>query len=66
MPCHLVVYDPDTKSKKTYICDEANTERLVSDEHAAKGPGEYTDVKGQKFSLNWTKARLVGFARRDS
>ena len=64
MPCHLVVYEPDTKSKKTYACDEANTERLVTDDHAAKGPGEYTDVNGHKFSVDWTKARLIGFSRR--
>lgn len=64
MPCHLVVYETDTKSKKTYDCDEANTERLVSDDHAAKGSGEYTDVKGQKFNVDWTKARLIGFNRR--
>jgi hypothetical protein len=64
MPCHLVVYDPNSKSKQTYICDEANTERLVSDDHAAKGSGEYTDVNGQKFSVDWTKSRLISFARK--
>jgi len=64
MPCNLVVYEPDTKSKKTYTCDEANTERLVGDDHAAKGPAEYTDVNGRKFSVDWTKARLISFSRR--
>jgi len=37
---------------------------LVSDDHAAKGPGEYTDVNGKKFSVDWTKARLIGFNRK--
>ncbi len=64
MACELVVYNPDAKSKKTYTCDEANTERLVTDDHAAKGSGEYTDVGGKKFSVDWTKSRLVGFARK--
>jgi hypothetical protein len=64
MPCDLVVYDPDTKSKKTYTCDEANSERVVTDDQAAKGPGEYTDLTGRKFGVNWTKARLIGFARK--
>jgi len=64
MPCQLVVYDPDAKSKQTYVCDEANTERLVGDDHAAKGPGEYTDVTGRKFTVDWTKKRLIGFARK--
>ncbi len=64
MACHLVVYDPNTKSKQTYICDEANTERLVSDDHAAKGPGEYVDLDGRKFSVDWTQSRLIGFTRK--
>lgn len=64
MPCHLVVYDPDAKSKQTYICDEANTERLVSDDFAASGSGEYTDVDGQNFSVDWTRNRLIGFLRK--
>lgn len=64
MPCHLVVYEPDTKSKKVYDCDEANTERLVGDDHAAKGSAEYTDVNGQKFNVDWTKARLISFSRK--
>ena len=64
MPCHVVVYDADKKAKNTYACDEANTERLVTDDHAAKGPGEYTDVNGRKFSVDWTKARLISFARK--
>jgi hypothetical protein len=65
MACQMVVFDTETKSKSTYTCDEADAERLVSDDHVAKGPGEYTDVKtGQKFSVDWTKARLISFARK--
>lgn len=64
MSCHLVVYETDTKSKHTYACDEANTERLVADDHAAKASGEYTDVNGTKFNVDWTKSRLISFARR--
>ncbi len=64
MPCTLVVYDPDTKAKQTHVCDEPNTERLVSDDHAAKGKGEYTDVNGRQFSVDWTKNRLISFSRK--
>jgi hypothetical protein len=64
MPCDLLVYNPQTKDKKTYICDEANTERLVSDDHAAKATGEYVDTSGQAFSVDWTVSRLIGFTRR--
>ncbi len=64
MACQVVIYDPDAKSRKTYTCDEANAERVVSDDHAAKGKGEYTDTAGKKFSFDWTKARLVAFNRK--
>ena len=64
MPCHLTVYDPDTKSKQTWICDEANTERLVTDDHEAAGAGEYTNVDGRCFSVDWTRQRLIGFVRK--
>jgi hypothetical protein len=63
MPCTLVIYEPETKARQTRVCDEASAERLVSDDHAAKAVGEYTDVNGGKFSVDWTKNRLIGFAR---
>ena len=63
MPCHLTVYDPDASTKQTYTCDEENTERVITDEHAATGSGEYTDVDGNTFKADWTKQRLVAFKR---
>lgn len=63
MPCHLVVFEPQTRAKQTWICDEENTERLVGDDHAAEGAGEYSDVQGTRFSVDWTKSRLTGFTR---
>lgn len=64
MPCHLTVYDPAGPSKQTWVCDEANTERVVGDDHAAAGSGEYTDVSGRRFTVDWTRCRLIGFVRK--
>jgi len=64
MPCHLVVYHPESKKRDEYDCDEENTTRAVEDDHAAKGAGEYTDIHGQAFRVDWTQHRLVGFTRK--
>ena len=64
MPCHLVVYQPESKQRTEYDCDENNTARAVEDDHAAKGAGEYTDIAGQVFRVDWTQCRLVGFTRK--
>jgi hypothetical protein len=64
MPCHLVVYHSDSRTRNEYVCDEENTSRVVEDDHAAKGAGEYTDVSGNQFTVDWTQSRLVGFVRK--
>lgn len=64
MPCHLVTYNPQTKARLEYDCDEENTARVVEDDHAAKGSGSYTDIAGKMFQVDWTQIRLIGFARR--
>ncbi len=63
MACHLSIYDPGAKTQKPYVCDEDNTARVMQDDHAAGATGEYTDVDGNAFSIDWTKQRLVGFRR---
>ena len=64
MACHLTVFDPESRAKSEYDCDEANTARVVEDDHIAKGSGSYTDVSGKSFEVDWTKRRLIGFARK--
>jgi len=63
MACELWVYNTETKKKQRFVCDEDNTGRIVENDHAAKGTGEYTDTGGKKFSVDWTKERLVSFKR---
>ena len=64
MPCHLVLFDPESKTRSDYECDEANTAHAVEDDYAAKSTGTYADVNGKSFSVDWTKTRLVSFARK--
>lgn len=64
MPCHLTIYDPQTKVRREYNCDEDNTSRVVEDDHAARGSGQYTALDGQTFEVDWTASRLIGFARK--
>jgi len=63
MACHLVICDPAAKSRQSYTCDEDNSSRIVEDDHAASATGEYADTAGKKFSVDWTKQRLIGFKR---
>lgn len=63
MACELQVYNTETKTKQAYVCDEDNAGRMVENDFAAKGTGEYTDTSGKKFVVDWTKQRLVGFKR---
>ncbi len=64
MPCYLVVYNPQTRVRSEYTCDEDTTTRVVEDDHAAGAAGEYTDVSGQSFRVDWTQSRLVSFLRK--
>lgn len=64
MACELVVYEPRTKQRQTYTCDEENLTRIVEDDHAAQKAGDYKDVNGRSFHVDWTTARLVSLARR--
>jgi len=63
MPCNLLVYDTNSKEKTTYVCDEDTTTRVVEDDFAIKSSGEYTDVEGKSFGVDWENCRLIGFAR---
>lgn len=63
MACHLAIYDPEAGNKQTYVCDEENAGKIVEDDHAASQSGEYGDVEGNKFQVDWTKQRLVSFKR---
>lgn len=63
MACELKVWNTESKKKQQYVCDEDNAGRMVENDHAAKGPGEYTDTSGKKFTVDWTKERLVSFKR---
>jgi hypothetical protein len=64
MPCDLTVFDTQARTKTVYRCDEGTTSRLVEDDHAAKATGEYTNVAGNRFSIDWTTCRLIGFSRK--
>ncbi len=64
MPCTLTVFDTESREKTTYVCDEDHTARMVEDDHAAGGSGEYADVDGKAFSIDWTRKRLVAFNRQ--
>ena len=64
MPCKLLVYDTASKTKTRYICDEDTTTRLFEDEFAAADTGEYTNVEGETFGVDWTTNRLIGFLRK--
>lgn len=64
MPCTLTVYNTASGDKSRYVCDEDNTTRLVEDDHAASGTGEYTAVDGTSFKVDWTQCRLIGFVRK--
>lgn len=63
MACTLIVFDTETRAKDTYVCDEEQTARIVEDDHAASGSGEYTDTGGQTFNVDWTRQRLIRFDR---
>jgi hypothetical protein len=64
MPCDLKIWDSAAKSKTAILCDEENAAKIVADEHAGKATGQYSDVAGKSASFDWTKCRLVKFARR--
>ena len=63
MACELHVYNAETKKRQCYVCDEDNASRMVENDHAAKATGEYADTSGKKFTVDWTKERLVSFKR---
>lgn len=64
MACDLTIWDSAAKSTTTITLDEENAAKAVVDDHAAKSTGEYTDMAGKSTSIDWTKCRLVRFARR--
>jgi hypothetical protein len=64
MACDLTIWDTAGKSKKTVVCDEENAGRIIVDDHAARGAGQYVDAAKQPFTVDWTKCRLIRFARR--
>jgi hypothetical protein len=63
MACELSVYNTETKTKQLYVCDEDNAAKMVENDHAASASGQYTDVKGNSFTVDWKKQRLVSFKR---
>jgi hypothetical protein len=63
MTCELRVYNLETKKKQSFVCDEDNAGRMVENDHAAKASAEYADASGKKFTVDWTKERLVSFRR---
>jgi hypothetical protein len=63
MACTLTVFDTESRAKNTYVCDEDQTARIIEDEHAAAGRGQYTDTGGQSFDVDWTRQRLIRFNR---
>ncbi len=63
MACELHVYNTETRKKQRFVCDEDNAGRMVENDFAAKGSAEYVDTSGRKFSIDWTKERLVSFKR---
>ena len=64
MPCHLVMFDTASNTRSEYDCDEANTARVVEDDFGAKVTASYTDVDGKPIEIDWTRTRLVSFARK--
>lgn len=64
MACTLTIWNTQTKQKNVVVCDEDSVLKIVQDDHAARGAGDYVDTKGAKFSVDWTKCRLVRFARQ--
>ncbi len=64
MPCHVVVFETATRTRSEHTCDEENTARIVEDDHAAKSTGEYRDLAGETFAVDWTRSRLVSFQRK--
>ncbi len=64
MVCDLTIWDSASKTKMKVQCDEDTASKVIVEEHAGKGAGQYTDLSGKPFSADWTKCRLVAFARR--
>jgi len=64
MACELTLWNSQTGEKKTVVCDEENSAKMIEDEHAKSGTGEYTDLDGNKVSVDWSAWRLVKFARK--
>jgi hypothetical protein len=64
MACQLTIYDPVSKKRDQYTCDEENAGRVVVDDHAAAAAGQYQDVSGKAFQVDWKQSRLVSFARK--
>lgn len=64
MPCHLVTFDPQTRTRTEYDCDEPNTAKVVEDDHAGKATGTYSDLSGKSFQVDWSRIRLVSFTRK--
>ena len=64
MACEVVIYDPASKQRAQYTCDEDNAARVVQDDFAASGSGQYQDVSGKSFSVDWRGSRLVSFTRQ--
>jgi hypothetical protein len=63
MACELTIWNTEDKSKRMVVCDEENAGKIVEDDHAAKGGGDYADTSGASFAVDWTKCRLVKFNR---
>jgi len=64
MACDLTVWDTQGKAKMAVVCDEENAGKIIVDDHAARATGQYVDVSGKAFSVDWTKYRLIRFNRR--
>lgn len=64
MACDLTIWNSGTKEKKSVVCDEEISAKIIEDDHAARATGTYSDISGAKFTVDWTQNRLVRFARR--
>jgi len=63
MACELTIWNSKTHEKQTYTCDEENSAKIVESDHSGSGTGEYVDVEGKTFSVDWSEWRLVKFVR---
>jgi len=64
MTCDLTLWNAATKTRKVVVCDESTADKIVQDDHAAKGTAQYADASGATFDVDWTSWRLIRFNRR--